>query len=160
LEDENMGLFSKSCPLEQSHLKVYGVHSPRKWQKEDCQTCEYLQNSKCIYKQTIAKVESSSKRGYPVLIKRSMMDKPADRREQSEKAAVLKAGFSPDEQKEYWVISREYDRLWNDSSPEQRQDILESLGQWKVYLEGGSGPEQAREKVQVWLREREEFRKQ
>jgi hypothetical protein len=153
-----MGLFSKSCPLEKSHIAVYGVHSPRKWKKEDCLICEYQQDNKCTYQQVKAKAEVSSQRGYPALVKKSLMDKPAAIREQSEKEAVNKAGFSPDQQKEYWTISREYDGLWNKASAEQKQDILDSLSQWKVYLEEGSGPKEAQGKVQGWLRQREEFR--
>ena len=155
-----MGLFSKSCPLEKSHLVVYGVHSPRKWKKEDCQTCEYQHDDKCNYKLVIVKTEVSSKRGNPALVKKSMMDKPVDVREQSEKDAVKRAGFNPDEQGDYWTISREYDRLWNEASSEKRQDILDCLGQWKVYLENGLNPLQAQEKVKEWLRQREEFRNQ
>ncbi|MBN1189522.1 MAG: hypothetical protein JXA46_07210 [Dehalococcoidales bacterium] len=155
-----MGLFGKSCPLEKSHIAVYGVHSPRKWKKEDCQTCEYYQDNTCSYKKTVVKIQASGKRGYPALVKKSMMDKPAEIRERSEKEAVLKGGYSPDEQKEYWAISREYDLLWNDSSPQQREDILDSLDQWKIYLESGSGPAQAHEKVKEWLKQREEFRRQ
>jgi hypothetical protein len=155
-----MGLFSKTCPLEQTHVKIYGVHSPRKWKKEDCQTCEYHQNNKCSYQQTIAKIESSSRRGYPALIKKSMMDKPAGLREQSEKEAIRKASFTPEEQSEYWTVSREYDILWNNSSLEQKQDVLDCLGQWKVYLEAGLSPAQANEKAREWLRQREEFRRQ
>jgi hypothetical protein len=155
-----MGLFSKSCPLEQSHIKIYGVHSPHKWKKEDCLICEYQENSKCNYKQVISKIEDYSKRGYPVLVKKSMMDKPAAMREQFEQEALKKAGFSPADQKDYWVISREYDNLWNQASIEQKRDTLDILGQWKVYLEEGLGPVQAQEKVKEWLRLREEFRKQ
>ena len=155
-----MGLFGQSCPLEKSHIAVYGVHSPRKWKKEDCQVCEYLIENKCTYKQVIVKVQASAKYGYPALIKKSMMDKPAAQREQSEKDAVKKAGFSPDQQQEYWLISREYDLQWSGSSEEQKRDLLESLGQWKVYLEEGSSPQQAHQKVKEWLRQREEFRRQ
>ncbi len=155
-----MGLFSKSCPLERSHIAIYGMHSPRKWKQEDCRICEYYQNNKCVYKQAIVKVKSSSKRGYPALVKKSMMDKPTDMREQSEKQAVLKAGFSPEEQIAYWSVSRDFDRLWNESSEDKKQDILDSIGQWKVYLEGGCGPEQAMVKVREWFLQREEFRRQ
>ena len=155
-----MGLFSKSCPLEKSHLVVFGVHSPRKWKKEDCLTCEYQQNDKCNYKLVIVKTEGSLKRGNPALVKKAMMDKQADIREQSEKEAVKRAGFSPDEQRDYWTISQEYDRLWNEASSEQRQDILDCLGQWKVYLENGINPIQAQSNVKEWFRQREEFRQQ
>ena len=155
-----MRLFGKSCPLEKSHLQVYGVHSPKKWKKEDCLKCEYYENSKCIYKQVIIKAKDSSRRGYPALVKKSSMEKPPAAREQSEKDAVKKAGFSPDEQIEYWTVSREYDRIWDKTSTEQRSEILESLGQWKVYIEHGLGPAKAQDKVKEWLREREEFRNQ
>ena len=148
----------KTCPLETAHLVVYGVHSPRKWKKEDCQKCEYQQNQKCIYNQKVTSTESSAKRGAPALVKRSMMDKPAEDRQQAEKEAVARAGFNPDEERDYWSISLEYDGLWSQSSEEQKQDILESLGQWKVYLESGLGPAPAQVKVKDWLRKREEFR--
>jgi hypothetical protein len=155
-----MGLFSKSCPLEKSHLAVYGVHSPRKWRKEDCQTCQYQQDNKCSYKLEITKIEQAKKLGYPAFIKKSMMDKAAAERQKAEKEALQKAGFSPDQQSEYWEISQEYERLWTESVPEKRADILDSLAQWKVYLEQGSSPGQAQEKVKEWLRQREEFRRQ
>ncbi len=148
----------KSCPLETSHLVVYGVHSPRKWKKEDCQKCEYQQNNKCNYVQKVTTTEVSAKRGAPALAKKSMMDKPVEVRQQSEKEAVARAGFTADEQRDYWSISQDYDRLWVQASAEQKQDSLDSLGQWKVYLESGLGPIQAQEKVKDWLRKREEFR--
>lgn len=124
----------KSCPLEKSHLVVYGVHSPRKWKKEDCQKCDYQQNNKCNYVQKVADAEASVKRGAPALVKRSMMNKPFESRQQAEKEAVARAGFNGGEQDDYWSTSRDYDRLWDQASAEQKQDILDSLGQWKVYL--------------------------
>jgi hypothetical protein len=155
-----MGLFGQSCPLEKGHLPIYGVHSPRKWKKEDCKACEYQQDNKCVYKQVAAKLQSSAKYGYPALIKKSLMGKPAAQREQSEKEALKKAGFSQEYQTEYWTISHEYDIQWEAASEDQKREILDSLGQWKVHLEESLSPRQAHLKVQEWLRQRDEFRKQ
>jgi hypothetical protein len=154
-----MGLFSQSCPLEKSHIAVYGIHSPKVWKKEDCLVCEYVNAGKCNYKQIMSQHEKLVKRGYPALVKKSLMDKPAEAREKSEKEAVKQAGFSAGEQADYWTVSKDYDRLWEGSPAESRQEILDGLGQWRVYLEKGYGPTQANDKVKEWLRARAEFRK-
>ncbi|MCR4394794.1 MAG: hypothetical protein NUV31_10530 [Dehalococcoidales bacterium] len=155
-----MGLFSKSCPLEKAYLKVYGIHSPKKWTEADCAICEYYQNSKCIYTQVISTKGDPIKRGRPAIVKRAhMTDTPAIR-EQAEKAAIREAGFTAEEQKEYWSISIEYNRQWEIASDEQKQEILDGLTQWKVYLEKGLSPAGAHEKVKEWLQQRAAFRQQ
>ena len=155
-----MGLFSKSCPLEKSHVEIYGIHSPRKWKKEDCFTCSYSEGGKCVYKQKTPIHGQVRKRGYPALVKKSLMNKPAAERGPSEKEAVKKAGFSLNQEEEYWKISRELDARWETASAEEKQEILDSLDQMKVYLESGLSPSQAQEKVQEWLRKRAEFKNQ
>ena len=156
-----MGLFGgPSCPLEKLHIVVYGIHSPRKWKKEDCFLCEYVQAGKCNYKQIVSQHEQLTKRGYPALVKRSLMERPVAEREKPEKEAAGKAGFNPSELTDYWKVSQDYDRQWEDSTPEMRQEILDSLEQWKVNLEKGYAPLQARQKVQEWIQERAKFRQE
>lgn len=153
-----MGLFGRSCPLEKSYIKVYGIHPPRKWKKEDCLECEFSRDGKCDYKKMMSRREQLNKRGSPALVKKTAMDQAVTMREKSEQEALKHSGFSSDEVKEYWEVSREYDRLWESSSPNEKQEILDSLGQWKVYLENGDSPLQADEKVKIWLKERARFR--
>ena len=153
-----MGLFGRSCPLEKSHLEVYGIHSPRKWKKEDCLECEYSRDGKCEYKQITARRQDYLKRGLPVLRKKAAMDQPLSVRQESEQEALKQAGFSSAELQEYRTVSEEYDRLWETASAEQKTEILDSLGQWKVYLEKGDSPLKAQEKVKAWLQERVRFR--
>ena len=153
-----MGLFSKSCPLEKSYIKVYGVHSPRKWKKEDCPACPSFQDGKCNYKEFSSRHQQSSKRGLPVLAKKSLMSQPAAIRAQSEMEAVNKAGFNAAERGEYLAISQQYDKLWEESSPENRAEILDSLDQWKVNLEAGLGPAEAHAKAREWLKNRADFK--
>ncbi len=153
-----MGLFSKSCPLEKSHIEIYGIHSPRKWKKEDCLICSYSQNGKCAYKRKTPNQDQLHKRGYPALIKKSLLPKAAAERGTAEKDAVKQAGYNQEEEETYWKISREIDAKWEKASLEQQQEILDGLDQFKVYLESGLNPSQAYEKAQDWLQKRAEFR--
>ncbi len=153
-----MGLFSKSCPLEKSHIEIYGIHSPRKWKKEDCLICSYSQNGKCVYKQNTLSQDQLRKRGYPALVKKSLLHKPTAERGTAEKEAVKQTGYNLEQEEAYWKISREIDAKWETASAEQQQEILDSLDQFKVYLESGLSPSQAYEKAQEWLQKRAEFR--
>jgi hypothetical protein len=153
-----MGLFKKSCPLEKSHLQVYGIHAPKKWKEEDCAECEYLQDEKCDYKQIMAGREQLIKRGRPVLVKKAALDQPLTVRIRYEQEAVKVVGFTVEEIQEYWEVSREFDRQWEGESGERRQEIMDSLDQWKVHLEKGDSPAQASWKVKEWLNQRDRFR--
>ncbi len=153
-----MGLFSRSCPLEKAHIEIYGIHSPRKWKKEDCLICSYYQERKCAYNPKTASPGQLRKRGYPALVKKSLLPKPAAERGTAEKEAVKQAGYSLEQEETYWKISREIDAKWVTASPEQQQEILDGLDQFKVYLESGLSTSQAYEKAQDWLQKRSEFR--
>jgi hypothetical protein len=153
-----MGLFSQSCPLEKSHVEIYGIPSPRKWKKEDCLICSYSEQGKCVYKQRAGNPVQMRKRGYPALAKKSLMNKVAAERTSSEKEAVKQAGYSPAQEQEYWAISREYDARWESASPDQRPEILDSLDQFKVYLESGLSPAHAYDKAKEWMLKRAEFK--
>jgi hypothetical protein len=153
-----VGLFGKSCPLEISYIKIYGIHSPRKWKKDDCLVCEFFQDSKCHYDSGSSRQQVFTNRGRPALVKKSTMDRPAEARKKSETESVNKAGFSAAELQEYWAVSKEYDELWTESSEEDRREILDRLDQWKVNLEKGLSPFQANEEVKEWLRKRAEFK--
>lgn len=155
-----MGLFSqRSCPLEVNYLKVYGIPAPHKWKPEDCPGCQYQENNNCQYKKVLERQEQYRKRGQPVLIKRVNMSNPLPQRKKAETDALKKAGLSAEEQKEYWVISTQFDVSWESGGLEGRQDILEHLDHWKVHLEKGLSPAEAYAQVQEWLKQREEFRK-
>jgi hypothetical protein len=151
-----MVLKIKSCPI--NWLKEYGIHAPQKWKVEDCPECEFLKNEKCEYKQIRSQREQLRKRGEPALVKRGMMTQPAAARKKAETDALKKAGFSADEQKEYWVISIEYDQIWEQTPVENRREILEKIEQWKVHLESGVSPTHAHQKVHEWLKQREDFK--
>jgi hypothetical protein len=157
-----MGLFGgKSCPLRKTYAKIYGIQPPRNWDDEmTCDVCEFYEDSKCEYKKIVAQREAMIKRGEPVLAKRSRMGQPADKRNKSEAEALKRSGLSAAEQEEYRAISKEYDRLWEEASEEQRKEILDSLDQWKVNLEKGESPAQAQESVKAWLSRRAEFKAQ
>ena len=155
-----MGLFSpKSCPLEKNYLTVYGIQAPQKWKAEDCPQCQYLEDNNCQYKKVLAQHARFHKRGQPVLAKRFNMSNPPVHRKKAETDALKKAGFSADEEKEYWIISSQLDVTWEASGLEGRKEVLEHIDQWKVHLEKGLSPSQAYAQVQEWLRQREEFRK-
>jgi hypothetical protein len=156
-----MRLFSQpTCPLEDSYLKVYGIPAPQKWKSQDCPRCEYQENQKCQYKKVLAQHEQFHKRGQPVLLKRVNMTNPLIQRKRAETDALKKAGLSSNEQKEYWIISAQFDAAWETAAPAVRKDILEHLDQWKVYLEKGLNPSEAYTQVQAWIKQREEFKKQ
>lgn len=156
-----MGLFGKTCPLRKSYVAIYGIQPPHKFKEEmDCPICEFTVDDKCNFNQIMAQRETWKKRGQPVLVKKSMLTQPPAVREKAESAAVQKAGLNPDEQKEYWQVSREYDRQWETASAKQKSDIMDSLDQWKVQLEKGESPAAAQEKVKEWLQKRAKFRNQ
>ena len=154
-----MRLFSKSCPLEKEYINVYGINSPKKWTQKDCAECLYLEKNKCAYKQTISKRESLAQRGQPALVKKHGMSKSPKAREGLEKEAMKLSGLSVQEQKEYWTVSVEYDQLWEVSTTDGRQEILDCLEQVKVNLEKGLSPLQANEKAKEWLQKKKEFQK-
>jgi hypothetical protein len=153
-----MGLFGQSCPLEKSHLEIYGIQAPRKWKVQDCIECEYLRDGKCNFKQIMANREKLIKRGRPVLVKKSVLDQPLTIRMRYEEEAVVQVGFTAEELKEYWELSRAFDRQWESETAERRQVILDSLDQWKVHLEKGDSPAKAAEKAKEWLNQRARFR--
>jgi hypothetical protein len=153
-----MGLFKQACPLEKSHLEIYGIHAPRKWKAEDCAVCEFLTDRKCNYKQISANRERLINRGRPALVKKAALDQPLSVRIRYEQEAVKLAGYTPQEEKEYWELSKEYDRQWESEPADKRQDILDSLDQWKIHLEKGDNPAQAGEKVKEWFIQRARFR--
>jgi hypothetical protein len=153
-----MGLFKASCPLEKSHLQVYGIHAPQKWKVEDCAVCEFFQDQKCGYKQIMASRERYLKRGRPALVKKAAMDQPSTIRIRQEQEAVKLVKFTDEEIEEYWELSREFDRQWEAGPEERRQEILDSLDQWKVHLEKGDSPALAGRKVKEWLDQRTRFR--
>jgi hypothetical protein len=153
-----MGLFSQSCPLEKSHLEIYGIPSPRKWKKADCIECTYTVEGRCNYKQITARHEQMRVRGRPALAKRLHMPDPPETRVQAEKEALESAGFSPSERESYWEVSREYDAQWEKASTAERREILDSLDQWKVHLEAGLAPREAFDKAQEWLKQRAAFK--
>jgi hypothetical protein len=155
-----MGLFGGSgCPAEDNHLKEYGIPAPVKWQAEDCLECCYRENGKCAYKKIKAKQADFRKRGAPVLAKRARMYASASERRQAETTALRKAGFVAAEQQEYLTISVEIDAIWESTPEADRRDVLDRLDQWKMQLEKGLSPAQAYLEVQVWLEQREEFKK-
>jgi hypothetical protein len=156
--EDDMGLFKPSCPLEKSYLQVYGIHAPKKWKAEDCAECEFFQDQKCSYKEIMASRERFIKRGRPVLVKKAAMDQPASIRINQEQEAVRLVEFTNEEIEEYWVLSREFDRQWEAGPAEKRQDILDSLDQWKIHLEKGDSPALAGRKVKEWLDQRDRFR--
>jgi hypothetical protein len=158
-EEDKMGLFKKSCPLEKSHLEVYGIHSPRKWKPEDCVECEFWQDQKCQYKEIMSTHQKLIQRGRPVLAKKAAFNQTVIVRKQYEEKAVQLAGFTVEEIKEYWELSTEFDRQWESQSAEKKQEILDSLDQWKVHLEKGDSPALAGWKVHEWLEQRERFRR-
>jgi hypothetical protein len=90
-------------------------------------------------------------RGFPVLTKRSAMNKPKEVRRQLEQAALHYSGLSKKEQEEYWSVSQRYDAFWDEATPDQRQGILQCLNDWRMYLEAGYGPLEANEKVIEWV---------
>lgn len=157
-----MGLFGrKSCPLKKNYAKIYGIQPPRKWEEEmSCDICEFYVESSCDFNQIIEQREKMSQRGKPVLAKRSHMSQPVEKRGKAEAAELKKSGLSTAEQEEYWTISREYDRAWEEAPQERRMEILDSLDQWRVNLEKGDSPASAHEKVKEWLRQRAEFKAQ
>jgi hypothetical protein len=157
-----MGLLNsnknKSCPQEEEYFKVYGIPAPEKWQPEACRHCQHQEDGKCLYKKNMARIEENRKRGHPVLMKRVNMSNPAEHRKKAESEALKKAGLSNDEQKEYWIISAQFDLSWENAGTDDRKELLDHLDQWKVQLEKGLGPLAAYEQVKVWLQQREEFR--
>jgi hypothetical protein len=155
-----MGLFGKkSCPLEKKHLLIYGIHSPRKWVEQDCLECQYVLDSQCNYKQVAAQLEKLILRGRPAVVKKATLSEPAAVRQKAESEALKKAAFAAGEQREYWVVSQEYDRLWETASPDQKRDVLDRLDQLRIHLEKGDSPALAAEKANEWFRQREEFKR-
>ncbi|MFC1977201.1 hypothetical protein ACFLWS_02915 [Chloroflexota bacterium] len=156
-----MGWFSKSCPLEEywKHQNVpFGDMSSSFFKtalKDRCPSCEFWQDAKCKYKQMIAEKERLGMRGYPALIKGTVMDKPRELRTQFEQAALKYSGLNSKEQQEYWSISKAYDSFWDEASPDQRQEILDCLHYLQLYLEDGLGTVEANQKVLEWLKENE-----
>jgi hypothetical protein len=155
-----MGWFSKNCPLEEycKHQNVSLADSPffNTDLKDRCPLCEFWQDGKCKYKQVTAKKEQLGMRGYPALVKRTVMNKPRELRTQFEQAALKYSGFNSKEQQEYWSVSQAYDSFWDEASPDQRQDILDCLRHWRLYLEDGLSPVEANQKVLEFLKEHSE----
>ena len=155
-----MGLFGKkSCPLEKEHLTIYGIHSPRKWVEQDCLECQYVINAVCNYGEVAAQQKKLIRRGHPAVVKKATLSESVAARQKAEAEAIKKAGFTAAEQKEYWIVSQEYDRLWDEAPPEQKRDVLDRLDQLRIHLEKGESPTSAAAKVTEWLRQREEFKK-
>jgi hypothetical protein len=145
-----MGLFGKSCPLEKSHLAIYGIQPTHKWTREDCLECEYQVNEKCNYNEINAQHENQIRRGKPATALRSRLTHPAAGQEKAEAEAVKKAGFTSEEENEYWAVSAEYVRLWNSAGKDKQQDILDNLDQWRVNLEKGDSPARAKDQANEW----------
>ncbi|HSW58476.1 MAG TPA: hypothetical protein VLH15_08750 [Dehalococcoidales bacterium] len=155
-----MGLMKQTnCPLEENYLEVYGIPSPEPWKPEKCLECQYQEDNKCQFKKMTAQQEQFRKRGQPVLAKRVNLSGSAAQRQKAEKEALKKAGFNDEERKEYWVISTQIEISWESTPPPAREELLDHLDQWRVYLEKGLKPGEAYLQVQEWLRQREEFRK-
>ncbi len=155
-----MGLFGrKSCPLEKEHLEVYGIHAPRKWTEADCQECQYAVEANCNYKEFAGRLEKLNRRGRPVVVKKAMMRETVEARHKAEADALKKAGLNAGEETEYWVISAEYDRLWEEATTDQKTDVLDRLDHLRIYLEKGESPAQAAQNVKSWILQREEFKK-
>jgi len=128
-----MGWFNKTCPLEEYWKRQnvsLGDISNSFFNidlKDRCPLCEFWQNGKCKYKQVTAEKERLGMRGYPALVKRTVMNKPRELRTQFEQAALKYSGLNSKEQQEYWSISQAYDSFWDEASPDQRQGILDCL---------------------------------
>jgi len=154
-----MGWFSKTCPLEEywkrQKVSLGNISSSffNTNLKDRCSLCGFWQNGKCKYKQVTAKEERLTMRGYPALVKRTVMNKPRELRTQLEQAALKYSGLNSKEQQEYWSISQSYDAFWDQASPNQRQGILDCLHYWRLYLEHGFSPVEANQKVLEYLRE-------
>ncbi len=154
-----MGIFKKTCPLEKFHLEVYGIHAPKKWKEADCLECEFWKDKKCCYTQAMGSREKLIKRGRPALVKKAAMGQPVNIRKQHEQEALKAVGFTSAEITEYWTLSQEFDLQWETESEDKRQEILDSLDQWKVHLEKGDSPAVAGNKVKEWLKQRDSFRR-
>lgn len=137
-----VGWFSKKCPMPYWKLD-----------KSQCPLCPSWRDNKCHYKEDEGQALSKSMRGYPVLIKKSVMNKPKEARRQFEQAALKYSGFNSKEQQEYWSISLAYDTFWDEAKPDQRDGILGCLDHWRLFLEDGLSPLEANEKVEEWLKE-------
>jgi hypothetical protein len=138
------------CPIE--HLMSEELRK----RKDKCQLCVSWHDGKCHHKQDLAQAEKKSMRGLPVLTKRSAMNKPREIRIELERAALKYSGLNSKEQQEYWSVSQAYDSFWDEASPDQRQDILDCLHYWRLYLEDGLSPVEANQKVLEWLKEHSE----
>jgi hypothetical protein len=154
-----LGLFGrKSCPLQKEYLSVYGIQPPRKWTPQDCPECLHVLDGKCHYQEFIVQHQQQVRRGKPATAKKAVLAESPEMRRKAEAEAVRQAGFSAAEEKEYWTVSLEYDRLWEAAAPAQQAEIRDRLDQLRIHLEKGASPAAAAEKVQAWVRQREEFR--
>jgi hypothetical protein len=136
---------SKKCPLEQ-WIPAELLNRP-----DRCELCNFYRDGKCRHKEILDQTERNGMRGFPVLTKRSAMNKPKEVRRQLEQAALHYSGLSKKEQEEYWSVSQRYDAFWDEATPDQRQGILQCLNDWRMYLEAGYGPLEANEKVIEWV---------
>jgi hypothetical protein len=98
-------------------------------------------------------------RGRPVVVKKALLSNPPEKRHKAEADELKKAGFSADEQKEYWTVSAYYDRLWSEAQPEQQRNVLDQIDELRTNLEKGLNPLAAEEKVKEWVKQREEWKK-
>jgi hypothetical protein len=144
-----MGWFSKNCPLEEywKHQNVSLADSSffNTDLKDRCPLCECWQDGKCNYKQLTAEKERLGMRGYPALVKRTVMNKPRELRIQFEQAALKYSGLNKEEQKQYWEISSAYDDMWETANPDKRTEILWRMEHWKRYIEDGCRIKEASE---------------
>ncbi len=153
-----MGLFGKSCPQEKEHLALYGIHAPRKWTEKDCVECQYLAGDKCNFKEVAAAQLKLVSRGKPVLAKKANLNGSSETRRKNEAAAVKKAGFSSQEEKEYWLVSDEYEQIWAAAPPAGQRDVIDRLDQLRMNLEKGESPLNAAKKVLEWVNQKEAWK--
>jgi len=73
-------------------------------------------------------------RGYPPLIKRTVMNKPREIRIQVEQTVIKYSGLN---NQEYWFIYQCYDAFWDKASRDQHQEILACLHCWQLCWEHG-----------------------
>jgi hypothetical protein len=146
-----MGWVRKTCPLEEYWKRQKTPFSDvfssflETDLKDRCPSCEFWQDGKCKYKKITAQKEQGMMRGYPVLVKRTVMNKPRELRAQFEQAALKYSGLTKEEQKQYWEISSTYDNIWEAANPDEKTEILWRMDEWKRYIDDGYSLKEASE---------------
>lgn len=142
----------KKCPYEEQSIKLTGRLPD--FRPASCSDCGYFINDECEFKKKskeIFKSDSKPECGLPALTIASSIDKPKDIREQFTKSALKIAPFNSEEKQEFLIISRQYQKFWDESDEIYRKSIMDCLKEWQLFLELGYTPKEAQQKVLEWL---------